>query len=57
MYMYILDKVSFDSSLYQKKLTKAVKQVHPSEMPCFKSWRLKTFDHKYKKELTRIFEN
>lgn len=55
--MYILDKVSFDSSLFQKELTKAVKQVHPSEMPYFKSWCLETFDHKYKQELTKIFEN
>lgn len=54
--MYILDKVSFDPSLFQKELAKAVKQVHPEEMSSFKSWCLKTFDKKYKRELLEAFE-
>ncbi|MFY9308323.1 MAG: hypothetical protein WAQ28_04655 [Bacteroidia bacterium] len=55
MYMYILDKVSFDPALFQKELAKAIKQVQPSEMQTFKSWCLENFDKKYNKELIEIF--
>jgi hypothetical protein len=57
MYMYILDKVSFDPSLFQKELAKAVRQVDPEEMVFFKIWCHETFHKKYKKELTEVFEN
>lgn len=56
MYMYILDKVSFDPSLFQKELAKAVKQVSPDEMPLFKTWCQETFNKKYKTQLNEVFE-
>ena len=57
MYMYILDKVSFDQTLFQKELAKAVKQVNPEEIPAFKSLCIENFNEKYKGELKEIFEN
>jgi coproporphyrinogen III oxidase len=57
MYMYILDKVSFDQTLFQKELAKAVKQVNPEEMPAFKTLCIENFNKKYRKELKEIFEN
>ncbi len=37
-YKTILEKVSFDSNLFTKEYNKAIKIIHPEEVPALDSW-------------------
>ncbi|HTO37132.1 MAG TPA: hypothetical protein VL021_01825 [Brumimicrobium sp.] len=53
----ILTKVSFDSSLFQKELEKAVKWISKSEdLQSFKDWCLIEFGHRYPSILKKVFK-
>jgi hypothetical protein len=53
----ILEKVSFDKTLFRKELTKAVKWLKPDEKTLLKVWCLGTFGHQYKSEIMEVFKN
>lgn len=53
----ILEKVSFDKTLFCKELTKAIKWVKPDEKTLLKVWCLATFGNEYQKEIIEIFSN
>lgn len=53
----ILEKVSFDKSLFRKELTKAVKWLKPDEKTLLKVWCLATFGHIYKSEIMEVFKS
>jgi hypothetical protein len=53
----ILEKVSFDKTLFRKELTKAIKWVKPNEKTLLKVWCLATFGHQYMEEITEVFKN
>ncbi len=55
MYKYILDKVSFDESLFRKELLKAVEQIHPNERHSLETWCLSTFYAQHPEILTEVF--
>ncbi len=51
----ILQKVSFDKSLFQKELIKSVKWLKPDEKLLLKVWCLSTFGHMYKDSIVEVF--
>jgi hypothetical protein len=53
----ILEKVSFDKSLFRKELIKAIKWVQPTEKTFLKVWCLATFGNDYQKDILDIFSN
>ncbi len=53
----ILEKVSFDKTLFRKELIKAIKWVKPNEKTLLKVWCLATFGHQYKEEIMDVFKN
>ena len=53
----ILEKVSFDKTLFRKELTKAVKWLKPDEKTLLKVWCLETFGNQYKHEIMEVFQN
>jgi len=53
----ILEKVSFDKTLFCKELTKAAKWVKPNEKTLLKVWCLATFGHQYTEEIMEVFRN
>jgi hypothetical protein len=53
----ILEKVSFDKTLFRKELTKAIKWVQPDEKTLLKVWCLATFGHQYQNEILEVFSN
>ncbi|MES2591807.1 MAG: hypothetical protein V4608_07980 [Bacteroidota bacterium] len=53
----ILEKVSFDKTLFRKELTKAVKWLKPDEKMLLMVWCIATFGHKYKDEITEVYKN
>ena len=53
----ILEKVSFDKTLFRKELTKAIKWVKPNEKILLKVWCLATFGHQYTEEIMEVFRN
>lgn len=53
----ILEKVSFDKTLFQKELTKAVKWLKPEEKMLLMVWCIATFGHKYKDVITEVYKN
>jgi len=53
----ILEKVSFDRSLFCKELKKAIKLIQPNEKTLLKVWCLATFGNEYQKEILEIFSS
>lgn len=53
----ILEKVSFDKSLFRKELNKAIKWVKPDEALLLKAWCLATFGHLYRDIIIDTFES
>jgi hypothetical protein len=51
----ILEKVSFDKTLFQKELGKAIKWIQPNEKTLLKVWCLATFGHQYQQEIMEVF--
>jgi hypothetical protein len=52
----ILQKVSFDRSLFQKELTKAYKWVKHDERLMLKVWCLTTFGTQYREVIHQVFK-
>jgi hypothetical protein len=53
----ILEKVSFDKTLFRKELIKALKWLSPSEKTLLRVWCLATFGHQYREEIREVFKN
>ena len=53
----ILEKVSFDKTLFRKELTKAVQWLKPDEKTLLMVWCVATFGHKYKDVIQEVFKN
>ncbi len=53
----ILEKVSFDKSLFRKELTKAMKWLKPDEKTLLKVWCLTTFGNQYRDVITEVYKN
>ncbi len=53
----ILEKVSFDKSLFRKELTKAVKWLKPEEKALLMIWCLTTFGHQYKDVIHEVYKS
>jgi len=53
----ILEKVSFDKTLFRKELTKAVTWLKPDEKTLLMVWCIGTFGHKYKDVISEVFKN
>jgi hypothetical protein len=53
----ILNKVSFDRSLFEKELKKAIKLLIPAELIEFKEWCYDQFGHLYSPILNKHFAN
>ena len=53
----ILEKVSFDKTLFRKELTKAVKWLNPTEKTLLMVWCLATFGNQYKDVIKEVFKN
>lgn len=53
----ILEKVSFDKTLFRKELIKAVKWLKPDEKMLLMVWCLATFGTQYKDVIKEVFKN
>ncbi len=53
----ILEKVSFDKTLFRKELTKAVSWLKPDEKMLLMVWCVATFGHKYKDVISEVYKN
>lgn len=53
----ILEKVSFDKTLFRKELSKAIKWIRKEEALMLKAWCLATFGHLYRDVIVEAFEN
>ena len=53
----ILEKVSFDKTLFRKELVKAVKWLKPDEKTLLKVWCMTTFGNQYRSEIMEVFKN
>lgn len=53
----VLQKVSFDKSLFGKELNKAIKWLKKEEALLLKAWCLATFGHVYKDMIIDTFES
>ena len=51
----ILERVSFDRTLFRKELTKAVRWIKPDEKLLLQVWCLSTFGHMYKETILEVF--
>ncbi len=51
----ILDKVSFDSKLFEKELKKGLKELLPVEMKELKNWCYEKFGKIYQTILNKVF--
>ncbi len=51
----ILQKVSFDKSLFEKELAKAIKMLIPEEVKQLKRWCYAQFGKMYRSVLNRCF--
>jgi hypothetical protein len=51
----ILEKVSFDASLFEKELKKALKSLMPIEMKELKAWCYEQFGKLYRQILEKCF--
>ena len=53
----ILEKVSFDKTLFRKELTKAVKWLKPDEKTLLMIWCISTYESQYKDVIREVFKN
>jgi len=53
----VLEKVSFDKTLFRKELAKAIKWSSPDEKILLETWCQGTFGQRYEKEITEIFRS
>jgi hypothetical protein len=53
----ILEKVSFDKTLFRKELMKAIKWLKPEEKALLMMWCLATFGHQYKDVITDVYKS
>jgi hypothetical protein len=53
----ILQKVSFDKTLFRKELLKAIKWLQPSEKLLLKMWCLSTFGSVYREIVVDVFRS
>ena len=53
----ILEKVSFDKTLFRKELAKAVKWLKPEEKVLLMMWCLATFGHRYRDVITEVYNS
>lgn len=53
---HILQKVSFDRSLFRKELLKAVRWLKPDEKLLLQVWCISTFGHVYRDVINEVFE-
>jgi hypothetical protein len=53
----ILEKVSFDKTLFRKELAKAVKWLKPEEKVLLMMWCLATFGHRYRDVITEVYKS
>ncbi|HLO46742.1 MAG TPA: hypothetical protein VK175_20530 [Leadbetterella sp.] len=53
----ILDKVSFDSKLFEKELKKGIKELVPEEMVELQKWCYEKFGNMYQTVLNKVFRN
>lgn len=51
----ILSKVSFDGSLFEKELKKAIRSLVPDEITELRDWCYETFGHLYQGILNHCF--
>ncbi|MGP8215867.1 MAG: hypothetical protein ACLQQ4_09915 [Bacteroidia bacterium] len=51
----ILERVSFDRSLFRKELMKAAMWLKPNEKLLLQVWCLSTFGHMYKDIIIEVF--
>jgi hypothetical protein len=51
----ILDKVSFDSKLFEKELKKGLKELVPEEMKELQKWCYEKFGKMYQSLLNKVF--
>lgn len=52
----ILEKVSFDKTLFRKELTKALKWLKPDEKMLLLVWCISTFGHKYRDVISEVYK-
>ncbi len=53
----VLEKVSFDKTLFRKELNKAINWIKQDEKTLLKVWCLGTFGNEYRKEILEAFGN
>jgi hypothetical protein len=53
----ILEKVSFDKTLFLKELIKALKRIEPNEKVRLRAWCLNTFRDEYGSEIMAVFDS
>lgn len=51
----ILDKVSFDSKLFEKELKKGLKELQPVDMKELRNWCYEKFGKIYQTLLNKVF--
>jgi hypothetical protein len=53
----ILEKVSFDKTLFRKELTKAFKWLKPEEKLLLLFWCISTFGNKYRDVIMEVYNS
>ena len=53
----ILQKVSFDKSLFEKELRKSLKWMKPDDALILKAWCIATFGHVYGDVVSKVFDS
>ncbi|MDQ3049190.1 MAG: hypothetical protein M3R27_16715 [Bacteroidota bacterium] len=53
----ILEKVSFDKTLFRKELIKAVKWLKPEEKGLLMLWALTTYGSQYKDVIMEVYKS
>jgi hypothetical protein len=53
----ILEKVSFDKTLFRKELTKAMKWLKPEEKMLLMVWCISTFGNKYGDVINEVYKS
>lgn len=53
----ILEKVSFDKTLFRKELMKAVRWLKPDEKMLLMVWCISTYGNQYKDVISEVFKN
>ena len=53
----ILEKVSFDKTLFRKELIKAAKWLKPDEKAMLMMWCLATYGNQYKDIIKEVFKS